>query len=372
MEKKLYISKKADFLVMIFVTVAFLSVCIGVLSMPEVSIDGAKNGLNYSLGVLIPSLFPFMFLSDFAVEYGISDRLGKMLSPMTERLFYLPGEAGVTVILSLIGGFPVGASGINALLMQGKITQSQAQRMIYFCVNSGPAFVISVVGAELYDDVLLGVILFIAQILSSVLIGIILGLIAKRKEPLQKTLKIANNKKSEFAPSFIISCKNACRSTVNLCALVVLFSAFGALLINSLHFENNSVLELIIKSLLEVTDGCNSLSKSNVPIYFVSLAIGWSGLCVHFQIFSAAESVNIQKIKFFISRIMNGVLSSVITFALTMFIVREQEVFSNITKTTSSFSSSTFYGSLSLFCASVFFLIFINTYIKAIADKNKE
>lgn len=371
MEKKLYISKKADLLVMIFVTVAFLSVCLGVLSMPEISIDGAKNGLNYSLGVLIPSLFPFMFLSDFAVEYGISDRFGKILSPMTEKLFYLPGEAGVTVILSLIGGFPVGASGINALLKQGKITQSQAQRMIYFCVNSGPAFMISVVGAELYDNVLLGVILLVAQIFSSVLIGILLGIVSKRKEPLQKTVSNTNNKKSEFAPSFIISCKNACRATVNLCALVVLFSTFSALLINSLDFEKNSLFVLIIKSLLEVTDGCNSLSKSNVPIYLVSLAIGWSGLCVHFQIFSAAEGVNIPKIRFFISRLMNGVFSSAITFLLTLFIVQEQVVFSNISETTSSFSSSTFYGSLSLFCASVFFLIFMNTYIKAIAEKNK-
>lgn len=372
MEKKLYISKKTDFWVMLIVSTVFTAVCISVLAMPRVSVEGAKSGLEYSFGVLIPSLFPFMFLSDFAVEYGISQSIGKYLSPLTEKLLYLPGEAGITVILSLIGGFPVGASGINALLKQGKITQSQAQRMLCFCVNSGPAFMISVVGVELYNNALLGVILLIAQIVSSLLVGIILGLIARRKEPIQKSVSFLADKRNEFAPSFIISCKNACTATVNLCALVVLFSSFNAVISSTFDISDNSVAGLIIKSVLEVTDGCNSLATHQAPIYLVSLAIGWSGLCVHFQIFSSAESVKINKLMFWSSRLVSGILSSAITFVISLFVVQETAVFSNITETSPSFSSSTFYGSLSLFCASILFLIFMNTYIKAITKQNKE
>ena len=114
MNRKVYYSKKTDLLLFMTVTLLFLSVCIGVLAMPKVSVDGAKNGLMYAFGVLIPSLFPFMFLANFSVEYGISGKIGRVLSPFTEKILYLPGEAGVTVLLSLIGGFPVGAVGINA------------------------------------------------------------------------------------------------------------------------------------------------------------------------------------------------------------------------------------------------------------------
>ena len=260
---KIYYSKKKDMLLFLTVTLLFVAVCIGVLAMPKVSVDGARNGLMYSFGVLIPSLFPFMFLSNFAVEYGISSKVGRVLAPFTEKVLYLPSEAGVTVLLSLIGGFPIGAVGTSALYKQGKITEKQAQRMLCFCVNSGPAFLISVVGAELYDSELIGIILLTAQILSSLIIGIVLGLFARKKEPLQKSVGNAQSK-IEFAPAFIISAKNACTATVNLCALVVLFSSFSSIFLTALKIDGDSPIGIIIKAVLEVTDGCNCIANAHI------------------------------------------------------------------------------------------------------------
>ena len=370
MTRKIYYSKKTDMLLFLTVTLLFAAVCVGVLAMPKVSVDGARNGLMYSFGVLIPSLFPFMFLSNFAVEYGISSKVGRVLAPFTEKVLYLPSEAGITVLLSLIGGFPVGAVGINALYKQGKISEKQAQRMLCFCVNSGPAFLISVVGAELYDSELIGIILLISQILSSLIIGIVLGLFARRKEPLQKTVGNAQTK-AEFAPAFIISAKNACAATINLCALVVLFSSFSSIFLTTLNIDGQSTIGIIIKSILEVTDGCNCIADSHLPIYFTSLAVGWSGICVHFQIFAAAENLIINKTSFTLARIFNGALSAALTFAATLFIVIDNEVFSNFVESEPNFSSSSFYGSLALFVSSVLFLIFMNTYIRGILNHDK-
>ena len=63
---KIYYSKRSDMLLLLTVTILFIAVCVGVLAMPKVSVDGARSGLMYSFGILIPSLFPFMFLSNFA------------------------------------------------------------------------------------------------------------------------------------------------------------------------------------------------------------------------------------------------------------------------------------------------------------------
>ena len=353
------------------VTLLFAAVCVGVLAMPKVSVDGARSGLMYSFGVLIPSLFPFMFLSNFAVEYGISSKVGRVLAPFTEKVLYLPSEAGVTVLLSLIGGFPVGAVGISALFKQGKISEKQAQRMLCFCVNSGPAFLISVVGAELYDSEFIGIILLTAQILSSLIIGIVLGLFARKKEPLQKSVTNPHNK-IEFAPAFIISAKNACAATINLCALVVLFSSFSSIFITTLKIDGDSPIGIIIKAVLEVTDGCNCIANAHMPIYLTSLAVGWSGICVHFQIFAAAENLRINKTSFIFSRISNGILSAALTFLATLFVTFDYEVFSNFVKSEPSFSSSSFYGSLALFISSILFLIFMNTYIRGILKFDTE
>lgn len=369
MKRKLYICKKADAAVTLFVIAVFIIVCVCVLVMPKASVNGAKSGLDYSFGILIPSLFPFMFLSDFAVEYGISQKLSRVLGFITELLFYLPGDAGVTILLSLIGGFPVGASGINALLKQNKITHSQAQRMLCFCVNSGPGFLVTVIGVELYNNVIMGVALLIAQTSASLLIGIVLGIIARRKEPIQKGNFSVMGDKKEFAPSFINSCRNACTSTINLCALVVLFSALSAIISQIFSFSENSPAFCIVNAILEVTSGCNALALNRMPLFLTSLAIGWSGISVHFQIFSAANNIKIKKLLFFTCRILNGLLSALITFVLMLFIKQDSQTFSNITDTSPAFSSGTFYGSLALFCASVLFIIFLNTYIKHTTKK---
>lgn len=372
MGKKLYICKKADGTATLVITAVFVTVCVCMLAMPETSISGAKSGLEYSFGILIPSLFPFMFLSDFAVDFGISQRLSGVLGKFTEKVFYLPGESGVTILLSLIGGFPVGASGINALLKQNKITQPQARRMLCFCVNSGPAFMISVVGAELYRSTFIGVILYAAQILASVTVGIAVGIFARKKELIQRGAYNAANKKYDFSRAFISSCKSACCATVNLCALVVLFSTLSAIIFNLFSIEKGTVLYNAISTLLEVTSGCGALAESGVPIFFTSLAIGWSGLCVHFQVFSAAEGVKINKASFALARFINGILSAAVTFALTLLFGSGQDVqvFSNITENEQAFSSSTFYGSAALLCASVLFLVFINSYIRS-TDKTR-
>lgn len=369
MTKQLYICKKADRAVSLCITVVFIFLCACMLIMPRASVDGAKNGLDYSFGILVPSLFPFMFLSHFAVEYGISQKLAPILRNITEKLFYLPGEAGVTILLSFIGGFPVGASGINALVKQDKITQNQAKRMLCFCVNSGPAFMISVIGVQLYDNVLLGVVLLISQILASTAVGIITGIIARKNEPIQRSIGLAGASHNDFATSFIASCTAACKATVNLCALVILFSTFSGIITNGFGLSEDSAIYSIVNSLLEVTAGCNALADDRAPLFMVAMAVGWSGISVHFQIFSAANNVRVNKINFWLFRLINGILSGGTAFLLTRFIKSDAEVFSNITKTSSAFSSSTFYGSLALFCTSILFLIFIHTYMKVTNDK---
>ncbi|MDE7390084.1 MAG: hypothetical protein K2M82_03995 [Lachnospiraceae bacterium] len=363
-KKKIYLCKRTDWLVTLFVTVCFAVVCVCVLTMPKTSIDGAKSGLEYSFGILIPSLFPFMFLSNFAVEYGISSKLARPLGRITEKLFYLPGEAGVTILLSLIGGFPVGASGINALVKQNKLTQSQARRMMFFCVNSGPAFVISVVGATLYNSVKLGVVLLIAQTVSSLTVGIVTGIFARKKEPIQRSAYNIKSEKKEFSPAFITACKNACTSTVTLCALVVLFSTFSAILSQLLKLEPSGYIDSLLNSLFEVTSGCSSLAEDRLPLYTVAMAIGWGGLCVHFQAFSSAELVKVNKLSFTVARLINGLLSSGIAFLLMHLASDENAVFSNIEDTSPCLSYGNFYGSLALFCASILFLIFVNKYMK--------
>lgn len=73
--------------------------------------------------------------------------------------------------MSMTGGYPVGARTIAQLLEQGRIQPRTARRMLCFCINAGPAFVVSTVGAALYSSVQAGFCLLTAHLGASALVG---------------------------------------------------------------------------------------------------------------------------------------------------------------------------------------------------------
>ena len=162
--------KRGLFLLSFAVLAAVLLLC-----FPEASAQGALQGLTFCLGTLLPSTFPFLVLSAFCVQSGLSRWLEPLFAPVTRTLFSLPGCCGPTILLGLLGGYPAGVRGIAALYRQGSVTAGQAARMLGFCVNAGPAFTISVIGAGLYGNLWLGCLIFFSVSGASLLLGILLG-----------------------------------------------------------------------------------------------------------------------------------------------------------------------------------------------------
>ena len=134
---------------------ATLSAAALIVAMPSVSAAGVKKGLLICASSAVPSLYPFCVLSAFFVRSGLCGYLGKFLEKPVQVLFALPGSAGAAACMSFVAGYPVGAGMTAALFSDGRISQSDAQRMTLFCVNAGPAFVIGGVGAGMLGSCLL-------------------------------------------------------------------------------------------------------------------------------------------------------------------------------------------------------------------------
>lgn len=286
---------------------------------------GIISGIQFCINTLVPSLFMFIVISSFITISGISDLIGKIFSTITKFLFYLPGCAGAAIILGWVGGYPTGAKSVQTMLSKNLISQEQANRMMKFTVGAGPAFIISTVGGIMLKSKTIGLIIFISQISVSLVIGILLGVNSRIKK--LKFYEIKNNrlKINKLSTSLIAACGDAAESTINMCALVVLFSAIFAIL-NDIKINNtvenilsslgipNSVSRNIIPIFLEVNSGCISSINSYYPAVFMSFAIGWAGLCVHFQIisiFSQTNGINIKQFTLF--RFIQACLSSLIT-----------------------------------------------------------
>lgn len=155
----------------------------GLFLHPETAAAGISDGLLLCARVIIPSLFPFLAISAFLSKSGVGDKIGQMLSPLTRKALHVPDAAGCAVIMGMLGGYPVGGKMIAELCREEKINRREARRLFLYCVNPGPAFAISAVGASVLRNRQSGLLLFVSLIISSMFIGIISGII-HHKDPL--------------------------------------------------------------------------------------------------------------------------------------------------------------------------------------------
>ena len=303
---------------------ATLTAACALLIFPAQAAEGAKNGIGYCLEVLLPSLYPFMVLSVFVVKSGLARRLGGALEGATQRLFRLPGCAAPTVLMSVIGGYPAGARSVAALYEDGDVSRAQAERMLGFCVNAGPSFVVTAVGAGFLKSPRAGAVLFAAQVAVFLILGVAGGLTARR-EPAAPGKSV--KKKVPASEALIVSAADAARSMLNMCCFVILFAA----LMNLLRlFCRDPVKSAALSCVLEVTGGCSDLAKLGAPAWAVSAAIGWGGVCVHFQVFSSLTELGFSRARFFFHRLLQSALSAAVSFGLTLLFPESREAFQNL------------------------------------------
>ena len=96
-------------------SLAIVIVCIMLLIFSKECADGAFSGVEMCINVLIPSLFPFMAVSSFTVKSGISDFLGKPFGKIMKSVFGLSPCFAPILLLSVTGGYPIGAKSCNGL-----------------------------------------------------------------------------------------------------------------------------------------------------------------------------------------------------------------------------------------------------------------
>ena len=305
----------------ILLTAAFLSAAVLVLVCSEAAAEGVRRGLEYTARLLIPSLFPFMVLSGLIMRSGVPEIWGRLLSPVTRHVFRLPQEASAAILLSFIGGYPVGAKCVRLLAEEKLLTDRQAEQMMLFCICSGPAFLITGVGTLLLRSPAAGVILYASQLLSGLLLGFVAGRLSSRECPPKKrpgTLPVLHSRLSD---AFLLSCSDGAASVLQLTALVVCFSlwlsvagqiglpSFTAGCLQGLGLDAPAA-GAGFSVLFEVTSASRRICDSGCPLWVMSFAVGWGGLCVHFQLFSMLGNIRLNRLKVLAFRLINACLSA--------------------------------------------------------------
>ncbi len=303
----------------------FLLCCTGlVLVFNKAAAEGISIGIELCLNRIIPSIFPMMLISCVVVECGYAGKIGRALSPVTSRLFGLPGQAGTAVLLSVIGGYPAGARAVAALYERGEITKEQASCMAQFCFCAGPAFLVGVVGG-ITGSAAAGWLLLGVQLAAVIITGMLVCRKNKPHSAADAGIIKEQMVDRSLSDGIVVSVSRSAAAVVQVCLYVVIFSSVRQIIDAS---GAGGMLEAIFVSagmrtkvacavlpvLMEVTGGCVSAAGAGLPM--IAFAVGFGGCAVHMQVFALTAGLDIKRGDFLMARIFQGTISALITAAV--------------------------------------------------------
>ena len=302
------------------------------IAKTEVVTDAAVKTLMLCATSVIPALFPFFVLTGFMVNCGAVTILGKIFAPISDKVFKTSGTGAVVFVIGILCGYPTGAKVISELYLLGKLSKDESERLLAFCNNSGPLFVIGAVGAGMLGNKSLGILIYCIHVLSAVVTGVFLSLFAKEEEKIVSL----SDASQPISVAFTKSVESAVKSILNVCGYVLLFGCLVAVI-------SPYIPGVFIKSLFEVTVGAKNITLSgpsgNDMLVLLSGAIGFGGLCVYFQIKGAVEKAKLSCICYLFGKTLQMTISMAL-MKIFLTLNKDVTVFAPVSKQHTIFQAS--------------------------------
>ena len=220
--------------------------------------------------------------------------------------------------------------------------------MLAFTNNSGPLFIIGTVGCSFYSNTSIGILLLISHILSSICVGIILGIISRIKSAtnkftanstqsastnnfsslLQDDIKIADI--GGILGSAIVS---AIKSILMIGGFVTIFSVILSILnntkiltiisyfISNIFHINPDYIVGLLTGFLEFTNGLYKISTINnkmlsINLILSSFIIGFGGISVTLQVLNIISKNKLSIKTYIFGKLLHGTISALFTFLI--------------------------------------------------------
>ena len=317
-------------------TILFALFLIFLIAFSKQNLTAAKDGLTLWATCVVPSLFPFFIATELLNYTNITSIFGKFLSPLMKPLFNIPGEGAYAFIMGIISGYPVGAKIVTDFYKNGICTKNEAERMLAFTNNSGPLFIIGTVGILLFGNTSIGILLFITHLLSSITVGLILGICSKiyKADEIKHEFSLKNqehlaNSLSNLGNILGSSIYNAISTVMLIGGFVVLFSVILAILnrLNLINLLSNTFnifgipfnfSKGLISGIIELTNGVNIVSSIHTKaistnIILCAFLLGFGGFSVLLQVLSIISKEKLSIKTYTLGKLLQGFFASLYT-----------------------------------------------------------
>lgn len=294
---------------LVFVCLLLTCIFSAVFLADELS-AAVKKGLRLAIGAIIPSLFPFMILADLAASCAPteSSAFGRFIG----KLLRIDTAALGAFVIGNLSGAPVGAAMISSLRVDGGMSREEAEHAL--AISSGPslAFTVSGVGAAMWGDAILGVLLYLSVMLASLIYAL-----TSRGASATHINGSTTPKKFEL----IKSVESATFASLRVTGIVTAFTVLTHL---TQRLEFTALASPLIIPLLELGSASSYLSECILPkttaLILTAFSLGFSGFSIHLQVRSATADTDMRYSRFLVAKAVIGVLSAAI-FSLIWFFI---------------------------------------------------
>lgn len=267
--------------------------------------EAVRRGIELCLASVIPALFPFFVVSSLLVSLG-AGRATRILEHPFRTLFRCGGAGAAAFLLGMLGGYPVGAATVASLVRQGDVSPAEGRRLLAFCSNAGPSFIIGVAGLTVFGSARTGAYLYLIHITAAMAAGFLLrgrrAVIGGTYHPPARPGLIS---------AFLSAVQGAASAMGRVCAFVVFF-----LVLLSLAETVTGALPPWAAGFLELTNGVLRLSPTRTGFITAAALLGWGGLSVHCQTASVLDGTNVPLDRYFLGKALQSLLSALLAAAV--------------------------------------------------------
>ena len=324
----------------ISIIVLLFTACLVVFSSSN--LQAAKSGLKLWANSVVPSLFPFFIATELLSKTNIPKFFGKIFNKIMKPLFNISGEGSFALIMGLISGYPVGAKLCVNFRKNNICTKEECERLLAFTNNSGPLFILGVVGVSLFGSFLTGLVLLFTHILACLTVGFIFRFWNKNNKPkiIYNTSEFENKLQpisvSTLGENLASAISSATSTIFMIGGFVVLFSVIISsgnvsgitnmvnMLFRPICSKFNIPSELsssLFTGFLEITNGINLISKIklkkiSINIILTAFLLGIGGISVLLQVLSIVSKSDLSIKPYIIGKLLHGIIAAVYTFLL--------------------------------------------------------
>ena len=271
--------------------------------------EGVKSGLDNGFLILIPSLFPYMVISQCFILTGGGRILSSFLYRPVNFFTGLTKKGTEIYLLSLFCGYPTGARLASICCDNGEIGKKEKQKLFGMANIPGFGFSVAYLGSAVFKSTWFGIKIYISFILASVFMGYFLDFFLKGTE--RKSNETAE---INFQNALVKSTLDSSQAIISVIAFVCFF---GSLLKTISFFVENALIFAVISGFTEITIGIPEIIKqlpnSELAVVFFT---AFSGLSIIFQSMSFQKKDGINIFLFIFLRLLFGLAASIIFYLL--------------------------------------------------------